>query len=311
MADTRRRILIGGCAALAAVASSAAMAGGVMSYADFRKLAQPPAPQTITYGPDALQHVELWRPQGTGPFPVVILLHGGCWQTSVAKADIMHRMAKALTERGVAVWSVEYRGVDVPGGGYPGTFTDVAKAADLLAARGPALDLDTHRVVALGHSAGGHLGLWLAGRDKIAKDSPLYAPDPQPLEGVVSIGGLPDLKEARTKAAGACGKDTVDRLVGPPTASHPDPFADTSPVSLLPLHVVQVLISGRADPVAPPRFANSYAAKARASGDAVTTSVIAGQGHFELITPGTDAGDAAVDAAVRLLGMHGGEAVNQ
>lgn len=278
-------------------------AASVMSYADFRKLAQPPAPRTIAFGRDPLQHVELWMPQQEGrggkAVPVVLLIHGGCWQTEVAKADIMHRMAQTLAARGIAVWSVEYRGVDVPGGGYPGTFGDVAAAADLLRDRGASLGLDTRRVVAVGHSAGGHLALWLAGRHAIARGGALSATRPLRLKGVVSQGGLPDLAEARTAAAEACGVDTVDRLVGAPARSHP--YADTSPVSLAPLGVPQVMVSGAEDPIAPPRFAESYAAKVRAKGDAVSVVTVPGQGHFELITPGTPAGDAVIDAIAGML----------
>jgi acetyl esterase/lipase len=272
-----------------------------MSYADFRKLPQPAAPRIIAYGRDPLQHVELSMPQGKGPFPVVLLIHGGCWQTEVAKADIMRRMAATLVARGVAVWSVEYRGIDVAGGGYPGTFRDVADAADLLRDEGAKLGLDTDRIVAVGHSAGGHLALWLAGRHRIARESVLSAERPLRLMGVVSQGGLPDLADARTAAAGACGADTVDRLVGPVTASHPTPYADTSPVSLAPLGVPQVMVSGSQDLIAPPRFAEGYAAKARAAGDAVSIVTVPDQGHFELITPGTPAGNAVIDEIVRLL----------
>ncbi len=273
----------------------------VMSYGDFRKLPQPSAPLTVAYGPDPLQHVELWKPKGNGPFPVVLLIHGGCWQSEVAKADIMHRMAQALAMRGVAVWNIEYRGVDVTGGGYPGTFEDVAAAADRLRERAAEFDLDGRRVVAVGHSAGGHLALWLAARHRIARSSAIRARTPLRLVGVVAQGGLPDLREVRTAAAEACGADTVDRLVGPPTPAHPDPYSDTSPVSLAPLGVPQIMFSGEADVIAPPRFAESYAAKARAAGDAVSVVTMPGQGHFELITPGTPAGDAVIAGALRLL----------
>jgi acetyl esterase/lipase len=276
-------------------------AAAVMRYADFRKLPQPAAPRIIAYGRDPLQHVELWRPQGNGPFPVVLLIHGGCWQTKVAKADIMHRMAATLAARGVAVWNVEYRGVEVEGGGYPGTFQDVAAAADLLRDAGPTLGLDTDRVVAAGHSAGGHLALWLAGRHRISPASVLSAERPLRLKAVVSYGGLPDLADARTAAAGACGNDTIDRLVGPVTPSHSDPYADTSPVSLVPLGTPQVMVSGGEDPIAPPRFATNYSTKAQAAGDAVSVITIPRQGHFELITPGTPAGNAVIDEILRLL----------
>ena len=273
-----------------ALGSAGAGAAGPMSYGEFQKLAQPPAPgPIIAYGIDPLQHVELWKPAGTGPFPVVLMLHGGCWQTSVAKADIMHLLAADLVRRGIAVWNVEYRGVDVPGGGYPGTFEDAAAAADLLGRKGPALGLDTRRVVAVGHSAGGHLALWLAGRPRIARTSVLWSARPLPIAGVLSQGGLPDLPLTNSDATEACGVDTVDKLVGSATKAHPDPYADTSDDRLLPIGAAQTLVNGAADPIAPPRFAAAWVAKAKAAGDAVTSVVVPDEGHFELITPGTAA----------------------
>ena len=272
-----------------------------MSHADFQQLAQPACARTIAYGDDPLQHVELWRPAGPGPFPVMILVHGGCWQTAVAGAETMRLVAGALARRGVAVWNVEYRGVDVPGGGYPGTFADVATAADLLGERGEEFGLIPRGVVAMGHSAGAHLAFWLAARHRIARGSALYAADPLPLRGVVSLGGLLDLKAARTEVAEACGVDTVDRLIGRATPGRPDPFADTSPEALLPIGTRQMLVSGAADVIAPPHVASRYVAMARAHGEDVASMTIAGQGHFELIAPGTPAGEAALDAALALL----------
>ncbi|WP_454885631.1 alpha/beta hydrolase family protein [Sphingomonas oryzagri] len=274
-------------AALALLAMGAPAMAAPMTYAEFREqVHQPPAPGPIlAYGTDPLQHVELWKPAGKGPFPVVLMIHGGCWQTSVAKADIMHALAADLMKRGIAVWNIEYRGVDVPGGGYPGTFEDVAAAADMLGRDGPKLGLDTSHVVAVGHSAGGHLALWLAARPKIAKTSVLWSAHPLPIAGVVSAGGLPDLEDAKVKAAEACGPDTIDKLVGPKTDTHPDVYADTSPVELAPSRVPQFIVSGDVDPISKPEYAQGYALIATAKGDHPIPENIAGAGHFELIAP--------------------------
>jgi acetyl esterase/lipase len=277
-------------AALALILGSAAMSKP-MTYAEFQALPQPPAPGPIlAYGPDPLQHVELWKPAGKGPFSVVLMLHGGCWQTAVAKADIMHAAAADLMKRGIAVWNVEYRGVDVAGGGYPGTFEDVAAAADMLGREGPKLGLDTKHVVAVGHSAGGHLALWLAGRPKIAKTSVLWSARPLPIVGVLSQGGLPDLAQAKAEAQEACGVDAIDKLVGPPTATHPDVYADTSPPRLLPLGpaTMQILVAGEQDPISPPHFSKNYVDR-WPKGDYGALAIFGDAGHFELITPTTAA----------------------
>ena len=128
--------------------------------------------------------------------------------------------AADLQRRGIAVWNIDYRGVDRPGGGYPGTFLDAAAAADALAAHARALHLDTRRVVAVGHSAGGHLALWLAGRRHIPASSPLHSAHPLPIASVVSLGGLPDL-ELETRVANGCGTEVSATLA----AGH---YAETS-----------------------------------------------------------------------------------
>jgi len=127
-----------------------------------------PAPDaTISYGEDALQQVDVWLPKGAAPFRTVLMVHGGCWTTSIADRTLMNWIADDLRKEGIAVWNIDYRGVDRSGGGYPGTFTDAAAATDALTANAVRFKLDTGRIVALGHSAGGHLALWLAARPKL------------------------------------------------------------------------------------------------------------------------------------------------
>src|SRR5579885_3443044 len=166
--------LVAGCVLSAA-------AGGAASLMDWPDLVARPKPaptERIPYSPGPLQFVELWKPDGQGPFPVVVVIHGGYWRSGVAKLDVMNYAAEDLRRRGFAVWNLEYRGVDRPGGGYPGTFQDVAAGADMLARLGPGKGLDVHHVVALGHSAGGHLALWLAARPRLPARSPLRAAHP-------------------------------------------------------------------------------------------------------------------------------------
>lgn len=240
---------------------------------------------TLSYGSDVLQIVDLWRPAGRGPHPVVLMVHGGCWQTSIADRRLMDWIAADLRAVGVAVWNIDYRGVDRSGGGYPGTFTDVAAAADLLRIEGPALGLDLARIVAVGHSAGGHLALWLAARARLPRSSPLYRPDPLALAHVVSLGGLPDLAAVAASPDNGCGVAVVADLVG----DRPDRYADTSIPPLLPLGVPQTLVNGRGDAIVPYRFATDYVARAQAAGDTARLLMIPDTGHVALITPETPA----------------------
>src|SRR5580693_2503304 len=113
-----------------AAGDRSAAAAGLMGWPDLLGRPLPVATQKIAYGSDPLQFAELWLPDGPGPHPLVVMAHGGCWDSRVAKASIMNYLAEDLRRRGVAVWNLEYRGVDRPGGGYPGTFLDVADGAD-------------------------------------------------------------------------------------------------------------------------------------------------------------------------------------
>jgi acetyl esterase/lipase len=241
---------------------------------------------TIAYGPDPLQVIDLWRPAGAGPHPVVLMVHGGCWQTSVADRRLMDWAAADLRAVGIAVWNIDYRGVDRAGGGYPGTFRDVAAAAERLRSDAAAHGLDLTRCIALGHSAGGHLALWLAARHRIAPDSPLHAADPLRLDHVVSLGGLPDLAAVAASPDNGCGTGVIAQLTD---QRRPAPYADTSVPPLLPLGARQDLVNGREDRIVPYRLAEDYIAQARAAGDAARLHTIADTGHVELIAPGTSA----------------------
>lgn len=270
----------------------------LMVWPDLLERPRPKPSQTLAYGEDPLQIVDLWLPDGKGPHPVVLMVHGGCWQTEIADRTIMNWIAEDLRKRGIAVWNIDYRGIDRAGGGYPSTFDDVAKAADLLRTRGPSLGLDISRIVAAGHSAGGHLGLWLAARPKLPQGSPLRRENPLPIHAVISLGGLQDLALAATPPGSGCGVECVAKLVGDGRA---DPYADTSLPPLLPIKVRQVLVNGNDDKIIPTHFAADYAAKATAAGDPVRVRMVPHTGHVELIAPETAAWKIAVEEIEKAL----------
>jgi acetyl esterase/lipase len=291
----RAAAAVAGCAA--ALLATSASGASLMDWPDLLGRPMPAPTEKIAYGPDPMQFGELWLPEGKGPFPVVLTAHGGCWLSAVANLSIMNYAAEDLRRRGIAVWNIEYRGVDKPGGGYPGTFQDVAAGADALARIGPAHRLRLDRVVALGHSAGGHFAMWLAARPRLPAASVLRTAHPLSIAGVVSAGGLPDLEPEA--AQGVCGEGTIARLVGPPTAAHPHVWADTSPAELGPGPEPQVQINGEEDGVAPPAFAHAYAA--RMQSPRLSTIVLPAAGHVELIAPGTAAWTQVVESLNALL----------
>jgi acetyl esterase/lipase len=262
-----------------------------------------PQPSTsIRYGDDQMQIVDLWLPAGKGPHPTVLMVHGGCWQTEIADRRIMNWIADDLRTRGIAVWNIDYRGVDREGGGYPGTFQDAAAAADALRANAKTHNLDLSRLVATGHSAGGHRALWLAGRHRLPAGSPLRTADPLPIKTVVSLGGLPDLELAATAPGSGCGTEVIAKLVGPPTLSSRDVYADTSVPRLAPLAVRQVLVNGLQDRIIPTAYAEDYAKRMKAAGDRVAVRMVDRTGHVELIAPESDAWKVAAREIEKALG---------
>ncbi|MCB0061690.1 MAG: alpha/beta hydrolase, partial [Caldilineaceae bacterium] len=173
----------------------------ILSVDDYVKL--PPVPPTnrYPYGADTEQFADLYLPSipptdATG-YPTIILIHGGCWR---AQYDLspLGRFCQTFADLGVAVWNLEYRRIG-NGGGWPTTFLDVATGTDYLRTVAATERLDLTRVVAVGHSAGGHLALWLAVRHRLLSASPLFTTDPLSLNGVVALAGIPDLTDAAAR----------------------------------------------------------------------------------------------------------------
>ncbi|MFC7498352.1 alpha/beta hydrolase [Enterovirga sp. GCM10030262] len=266
----------------------------LMAWPDLLERERPEPDAAIPYGDDLYQVVDLWLPQGEGPHSTVLMIHGGCWTTAIADRTIMNWIADDLRQRGIAVWNIDYRGVDREGGGYPGTFLDAAAAADALRVHAERYNLDISPLVAVGHSAGGHLALWLAGRPRLPEASPLRTGNPLPIDSVVSLGGLPDLEEAAREPGSGCGTEVVGQLTG-------GRFEDTSVPRLAPLGVEQVLINGMQDRIIPIAYAEGYAAPMRAAGDSVAVRMIDATGHVELIVPETEAWAAAVEEIEKAL----------
>jgi acetyl esterase/lipase len=297
MTLTRRLGLIATLvAALIGMGSNTVTAAEKLTWSGLRARPRPQPTRLVTYGPDPLQYAQLWLPDGPGPYPVVVLIHGGCWTTSIADLTYLNYAAEDLRQRGLAVWSVEYRGVDKPGGGYPGTFQDVSAALQRLVQEAPVANLSLKHLVVAGHSAGGHLALWAAGQHKISATSPLHTDHPVPIAAVVDIAGIPNLK---TDTHTACGADVIRQLTGAPTPTRPDVYADTSPAHLLPLGVRQVVIHGLEDDTVAPAIGEAYAAAASAAGDSVLVVLTPGD-HVDEVAPGQAAWAEVADTIVAL-----------
>lgn len=220
----------------------------------------------------------------------MILLHGGFWQ---AAFDRSHAgpLASALARAGYAVCVPEYRRTGQPGGGWPGTFDDVAAAVDALPglvaeAAGGLVDpgtvlVDPGTVLLAGHSAGGHLALWAAARNLLPACAPWYSGVTQ-VRGVVALAAVSDL--------GGCDEQNLGRgaaslLMGGGRDRYPGRYALADPARLVPLTAPVRLVHGALDDVVPCQLSLDYAALAGRAGGDVACEVLPGCGHFEVIDP--------------------------
>lgn len=243
-----------------------------------------------------MQSGELFLPETTdGPHPVVVVLHGGFWQAMYGRR-LMNRLSVDLAGAGFAAWNLEYRRVGM-GGGWPATFLDVAAGIDALAGLA---DLDLSRVTTLGHSAGGQLALWAAGRPGLPVGAPGASPEVT-VRAAVSLAGVVDLVDAAERGIGG---GAVAQLLGGRPAQVPDRYALASPIARLPLGVAQLVVHGERDRHVPVDMSVRYADAARSAGDDdVNLLTSAGVDHMSLIDPGCPVWPAVVDWLRRLDGL--------
>ncbi|HET6277806.1 MAG TPA: alpha/beta fold hydrolase [Candidatus Polarisedimenticolia bacterium] len=267
-----------------------------ITWDEVQALPRPAPDHRIPYGEGGVRFGELRLPRGDGPFPVVVLIHGGCWMAEYG-LDELAGAGGALAEQGVAVWSLEYRRVGNPGGGWPGTFKDTAQGIDHLRDLAQRFPLDLDRVVLAGHSAGGHLALWAAARHNLPATSPLYTRDPLAVRGVVSLAGITDLTSYGSGPRDC--NQAVARLLGGGPDRFPRRYREGNPA--LPLGVPARLVQGTLDPIVPADQARRFADAATAQGDDARLLLIEGAGHFDLIAPSTAAWATVRKAILELL----------
>ncbi|MEO8971058.1 MAG: alpha/beta hydrolase [Ktedonobacteraceae bacterium] len=258
----------------------------------------------LAYGPEELHFGELHLPHTPGPHPVAIVIHGGFWRVPY-DYTLMTSLADDLAARGIAAWNIEYRRIGDPDGGWPNTLLDVASAADFVRSIAVSYHLDLQQVVPIGHSAGGHLALWLAARPLIPQDDVLTRSNtqtsdsvPLALSGAISLAGVSDLLVGWQRKLGS---GAVAELIGGSPDAMPERYAVASPAEMLPLGIPQVLIHGTADDRVPFDMSETYTAKAQAVGENVRLITLPRVDHFALIDPASHAWTITVDALYQLL----------
>jgi hypothetical protein len=245
--------------------------------------ALPATAPTVTeaYGPEPLQVGELRLPPGPGPFPVAVVIHGGCFISKYGSMRNTAPIASALAAKGVATWNIEYRALGVPGGGWPGTWLDWGLGTDHLRALAKRFPLDLSRVIVVGHSAGGTGALFIAGRKGFPANSAVRGGDPMAVRAVVDLDGPFDLVAIEPNSVHDCGEPVIDEMLGGTPAQQPGHYAEVSPILRLPLHLPQFIVRAQALSAQ-----NVEAYRAAAKGDRVLALAPDGGTHFNIIAPG-------------------------
>jgi acetyl esterase/lipase len=247
-------------------------------------LTPPPADHRLAYGADPNQFGDLRLPKGEAPFSVAMNIHGGFWR---AKYDLVHggHLCAALTKKGVATWNLEYRRVGNAGGGWPGTFEDVANGYRFLSQIAKQYKLDARKVVVIGHSAGGQLALCLAAHE-------------QAVTSAVSLAGIVDMQRAFELHLS---NDAVVEFLGGKPEEVSDHYHEADPMKLTPGKANQVLIHGTKDDIVPMSFSRNYV-QTKSDGN-VNLIEIAGADHFDLIDPRSAAWKLVEGSVMKLLNV--------
>jgi acetyl esterase/lipase len=227
------------------------------------------------YGDGPLQRGEWWIPAADGPLPTVVLVHGGFWRPRYDRS-LEDAVAADLAGRGYLCWNIDYAASDQP---WPATLLDVSAAYEHVLTSDR---VDRDRIAVVGHSAGGHLALWLASRHRLPVEAPgAPAVDVPRPRLCIAQGAVAALGIAARQHLGA---GAAQVLLGGGPDEVPDRYAVADPLALLPTGVRTVLIHGTDDDDVPISQAERYVSAASAVGDESTLVRYDG-GHFEHLDP--------------------------
>ena len=245
--------------------------------------------ETLRYGSEPKQTADLRVPAGPGPFPVAVLIHGGCWNAAFGASTDLAPLADALTQRGIATLNIRYRVVGDAGGGWPGTLRDVGAAVDAVRGLAQRYPIDPNRLLVAGHSAGAHLALWSAMRGKLAAGSEIAVANPLLPKAVVAIDGPGALAEFIGVDAEECGKPVIVPFMGGTPQQVPARYRDATPQDHLPLGVKQYFVQGAFWDLMQP-----YMDRAKAAGDPIQSIRPERGGHFRILHPKEPQGQATL-----------------
>lgn len=222
-------------------------------------------------------------------FPVLIVIHGGCWYSPYAQTRNTEAISEAFTDQlGLITWNIEYRQFD-NGGGFPNTFLDIADAVDYVRILAKDYPVDTNNVLIYGHSAGGHLAIWSAARKNIQLNSELYDKNPLTIRHVIGVGAIADLVAFDEIEEETCGIVCVSKLMGGSLTDVPKHYRAANPTQLFPIGVPISLITGEFDKIVPKSHGDNFQFSARGRGDIINHYYIENVGHHEYNDPSSKA----------------------
>ncbi|MBM7602443.1 acetyl esterase/lipase [Metabacillus crassostreae] len=247
----------------------------------------------ISYGEHSSQFGVLRIPDSKEPLPIIVMIHGGFWQSKY-NLEENNPIAEDLTSRGYVTWNIEYRRVGEEGGGWTGTFNDVIDSINYLSHLKEVYNLDLTKVYLIGHSAGGHLALWVASRMDQIKDAQSFNKLIVPVKKVVSLAGVTDLNKMWKFHEEKGIKSLVASLMGGPPNEFDERYKAASPIELIPIRIDHVLVHGELDQHVPVELSKDYYLKAIEKGSNVKLLILPNVEHFKIIDPTSTAWESII-----------------
>ena len=248
----------------------------------------------VYYGEHPSQFGVLRLPENPEPHPVIVLIHGGFWQAKY-NLDENNPIADDLTKRGFATWNIEYRRVGEERGLWTETFNDVIDAINYLSNIKESYLLDLSNVTVIGHSAGGHLALWLGSKNEVRNNDGIFNELFVSIRKVISLAGVTDLMKMWEIHEQKGMKSHVANLLGGPPAEFYERYKLTSPVELLPIKIKQVLLHGELDSHVPVELSKEYFLKAVEKDCDIELFILRDIEHFKIIEPNSSAWTSVIN----------------
>lgn len=241
---------------------------------------------------------DVFLPAGSGPFPGVLLIHGGGW--ALGDKSEMARIGRRLAERGYAAVSINYR--LAPKHKFPAQIDDCRRALAWMRGQAATYKIDPSWLAVFGYSAGGHLAALLATTERDAARAPDQAADGDetapddrnelpPLRAVVAGGAPCDFSQVPPEQI------VLNYWLGATRAERPEVYQQASPASFAsPDDPPAFFYHGEEDNLVPCELSAVLARRLAAIGVPAETYIVPGAGHIRAFFD-----RAAIEAAIRFL----------